>query len=50
MPLDWNRPLSLSATESGATVPIAVNQSAPLRRIDGTLPIVSTLLMTVGEA
>ena len=31
------------------SVPIARNQSAPLRTIDGTLAIDSTLLMTVGR-
>ena len=43
MPLDRLR-------GSSSSVPMARNQSAPLRRIDGTLAIDSTLLMTVGDA
>ena len=50
MPLERHLGLSWSATSSPASVPMAKNHSAPLRRIDGTLAIDSTLLMTVGDA
>ena len=43
MPLDRLR-------GSSSSVPMARNQSAPWRRIAGTLAIDSTLLMTVGDA